>query len=149
MFWKLSIWSVQVCPNSLTLLMVAASTTRYLDTSKNTKATSKCCVLHSLWGLISSLHNSIHLLEKARNPLKMACSCPCGRVIRKRSPDSEFVSVRLHDDIPGDPRVLSLVTWQNEFVRVRLHNNIPGDPRVLSLGMLQLVVVPWFCDIYN
>ena len=47
--------------------------------------------------------DSIHLLEKERNPLKK-----------------------------------KMVTLQNEFVSVRLHNDIPDDP---SLGMLQLVVV--------
>ena len=50
------------------------------DTSKNTKATLKCCyALHSY----DCGDEDNHTPETDINPPKTACSCPCGRVKKK------------------------------------------------------------------
>ena len=63
--------------------------------------------------MIRSLHKSIHPPEMEIDPPKMACGCPCGRVVRT--------------GYTCNP----LTIW-NVFVSVQLHS--PGNPRSVQLG---------------
>ena len=64
---------------------------QHTDTSKNTKATIKCCyALHSYLGNhlhLLALYTMASILQKWRyvNSLKTACGYPCGRIINNHA----------------------------------------------------------------
>ena len=75
----------------------------HTNTSKHTKVTLKC-VLHGSVGTVTglssamtnSLHNCIHPSEMGVNPLKMACGCPSGKVIKLKSQTPRVYSLECH-----------------------------------------------------
>ena len=70
---------------------LAWALSQHTDTSKNTKATIKCCyALHSYVGNhlhLLALYTMASILQKWRyvNSLKTACGYPCGRIINNHT----------------------------------------------------------------